>query len=32
MMGTLPGTTVETDLSRNDAAEALLSPLFLAGG
>lgn len=32
MMGTLPGTTVETDLSRNDAAEALLSPLFLTGG
>lgn len=32
MIGTLPGTTVETDLSRDDAAEALLSPLFLAGG
>ena len=32
MIGTLPGTTVETDLSREDAAEALLSPLFLAGG
>lgn len=32
MMGTLPGTTVETDLSRTDAAEALLSPLFLTGG
>ena len=32
MITTLPGTTVETDLSRDDAAEALLSPLFLAGG
>ncbi len=32
MISTLPGTTVETDLSRDDAAEALLSPLFLAGG
>lgn len=32
MIGTLPGTTVETDLSRDDAAEALLSPMFLAGG
>lgn len=32
MIRTLPGTTVETDLSRDDAAEALLSPLFLAGG
>ena len=32
MIGTLPGTTIETDLSRYDAAQALLSPLFLAGG
>ena len=32
MYGTLPGTTIETDLSRYDAAQALLSPLFLAGG
>ena len=28
----LPGTTVETELSRPDAADALLSPLFLTGG
>ncbi len=32
MLGVLPGTTVETDLSRVDAAEAMLSPLFLTGG
>lgn len=28
----LPGTTAEADLSRPDAADALLSPLFLTGG
>lgn len=28
----LPGTTVEADLRRPGAADALLSPLFLAGG
>ena len=28
----LPGTTVEADLRRPDAADALLSPLFLTGG
>ncbi len=28
----LPGTTVAAELTRPDAAEALLSPLFLAGG
>lgn len=32
MKDRLPGTTIEVDLSRPDAAEALLSPLFLAGG
>lgn len=32
MIGVLPGTTIETDLSRDDAARALLSPLFLTGG
>lgn len=32
MTGTLPGTTIETDLSREDAAQALISPLFLTGG
>lgn len=32
MIGTLPGTTIETDLSRENAAQALLSPLFLTGG
>lgn len=32
MTGVLPGTTIETDLSRDDAAQSLLSPLFLAGG
>ena len=32
MIGALPGTTIETDLSRDDAAQALLSPLFLTGG
>lgn len=32
MIGVLPGTTIETDLSRDDAAQALLSPLFLTGG
>ena len=32
MIATLPGTTIETDLSRDDAAQALLSPLFLTGG
>lgn len=28
----LPGTTIEVDLGKPDAAEALLSPLFLTGG
>lgn len=28
----LPGTTVEADLTRPDAADALLDPLFLTGG
>lgn len=32
MLGVLPGTTVETDLNRVDAAESMLSPLFLTGG
>lgn len=32
MIKTLPGTTVEADLTRPDAADALLSPLFLTGG
>lgn len=32
MIGVLPGTTIETDLSRDDAAQALLSPMFLTGG
>lgn len=32
MQHTLPGTTVQADLTRPDAAGALLSPLFLAGG
>ena len=32
MIGTLPGTTIETDLNRDGAAQALLAPLFLTGG
>lgn len=32
MIGVLPGTTIETDLSRENAAQTLLSPLFLTGG
>lgn len=32
MANYLPGTTVEADPTRPDAAESLLSPLFLAGG
>lgn len=32
MASYLPGTTIEVDQDRPDAAEALLSPLFLAGG
>lgn len=32
MKKTLPGTTVEADLGRPDATDALLSPLFLTGG
>lgn len=32
MIGYLPGTTVEADISRENATEQLLSPLFLAGG
>lgn len=32
MTGVLPGTGIETDMSRTDAARALLPPLFLAGG
>ena len=32
MKDVLPGTTVEADLRRPDAADMLLSPLFLTGG
>ena len=32
MIDVLPGTTVEADLRRPDAADMLLSPLFLTGG
>ena len=32
MRDVLPGTTVEADLRRPDAADMLLSPLFLTGG
>ncbi|MBP1737600.1 MAG: hypothetical protein H6Q60_1481 [Oscillospiraceae bacterium] len=32
MIRLLPGTTIEVDSSRENAAEQLLSPLFLAGG
>jgi len=32
MASYLPGTTIEVDQDRPDAAEALLSPLFLMGG
>lgn len=31
-IGLLPGTTIETDLSKPDAAERMLSPMFMAGG
>lgn len=32
MIGTLPGTTLEADLSRPDGAGRLLDPIFMAGG
>ncbi len=32
MRKVLPGTTIEVDLRRPDAADAVLSPLFLTGG
>lgn len=32
MVSRLPGTTLEVDLERADAADALLSSIFLAGG
>lgn len=32
MISRLPGTTLEVDLSRENAADALLSPMFLTGG
>ena len=31
-IGLLPGTTIETDLSKPDAAERMFSPMFMAGG
>ena len=32
MTRTLPGTTIQADLSRPDGAEAVLGPMFLTGG
>lgn len=32
MTRTLPGTTVRAELTRSDAVEAVLGPMFLAGG
>lgn len=32
MTSTLPGTTIQADLSRPDGAEAVLGPMFLTGG
>ena len=32
MIGLLPGSTIEVELSRRGIAEDLLAPMFLAGG
>ncbi|MBP3519794.1 MAG: DUF1836 domain-containing protein [Oscillospiraceae bacterium] len=32
MTRTLPGTTIQADLSRSDGVEAVLGPMFLTGG